>query len=148
MSFDNASLIVVVDGQQTALGAAMSNQLARAVIISLFTWRRANPDDSLPNNQRMGWWGDSFPPVENDRIGSRLWLLSRAKVVPETRARAKEYADEALRWLVEDGVAARAEVSAERYGRDGIALNTILYRKDGSKLLDLRFVNLWEFLHV
>ena len=88
---------------------ALHADLTRAVTISLFTWRRANPDDDLPGDLRMGWWGDSFPSVPNDRIGSRLWLLSRAKLTAETVTRAREYAEEALRWLVEDGIAARVE---------------------------------------
>ena len=84
---------LVVDGRAVPLGMTPEEPLVRAVLISLFTWRRANADDDLPGNDRMGWWGDSHPPVDNDRIGSRLWLLSRAKIVPETLARAKAYAE-------------------------------------------------------
>jgi phage gp46-like protein len=36
--------------------------LTRAVLISLFTWRRAADDDALDDEERFGWWGDSFPP--------------------------------------------------------------------------------------
>ena len=85
-------LTVTVDGKLVALGLDSSEPLVRAVIISLFTWRRARPDDDLPGDLRMGWWGDSVPEIPNDRIGSRLWLLSRAKLTVETVARAREYA--------------------------------------------------------
>ena len=62
-------LTVVIDGRTIPLGLASSEPLVRAVMISLFTWRRANPDDALPDGKsRMGWWGDSFPTVANDRI--------------------------------------------------------------------------------
>ncbi len=148
MSFDTQSLTVVVDGQTVNLGLASDNPLLRAVVVSLFTWRRANPDDSLPGNEHMGWWGDSYPVVENDRIGSRLWLLSRAKLLPDTVAHAKEYAEEALKWLVEDGVATRVVIVAERQGVDRLALNAQIYRTDGRAPLDLRFANIWEFLNV
>ena len=68
------ALTVVIDGQTIPLGLDSNEPLVRAVMISLFTWRRANPDDELPepsgSAQRMGWWGDSFPTVANDRIAS------------------------------------------------------------------------------
>lgn len=148
MSFDNSSLIVVMDGQPVSLGLASDNALFRAVIVSLFTWRRANPDDDLPGGLRMGWWGDSFPVIEGDKIGSRLWLLSRAKMMPDTMMRAKEYAEEALKWLTDDGVATRVAVSTELQGMDRLALNVQVYRTDGNAPLDLRFANVWEFLNV
>jgi len=147
MTFDTESLTVVIDGQTATLDVAAANPLVRAVLISLFTWRYANADDDLPGDQRMGWWGDSFPMVPDDRIGSRLWLLARAKMVPETAARAQEYAEEALKWMVEDGAAARVVVVAELQGQDRLAINSQIYRKDGT-LLDLRFSNVWEFLNV
>lgn len=139
-------LTIVIDGRTIPLGLDSLEPLVRAVIISLFTWRRANPDDDLPGDLRMGWWGDSFPLVANDRIGSRLWLLSRAKLIPETLARAKEYAEEALRWLVDDGVAARVEVEVERQGLTTLALACRIYKSDGSQPVDVRFTDAWSFL--
>jgi phage gp46-like protein len=145
-------LTIVIDGQSLQLGLNSPEPLVRAVLISLLTWRRANKDDALPdpgpNAPRMGWWGDSFPAVPNDRIGSRLWLLSRAKLLPETVALAKEYAEEALRWLVDDGVAARVEVKAERQGLQTLALGCRIYKSDGTAPLDVRFTDVWEFLNV
>lgn len=145
---DNQPLTIVIDGRTLPLGLDSAEPLVRAVIISLFTWRRANPDDELPGDQRMGWWGDSFPTVPNDRIGSRLWLLSRAKfsVRNPPVERAREYAEEALAWLVEDGVVARVEVEAQRIGLDTLALANRFYRSDGTVLADIRFTDVWSFL--
>ena len=139
-------ITLVLDGRTIPLGLDSPEPLVRAIIISLFTWRRANPDDDLPGDQRMGWWGDSFPPVENDRIGSRLWLLGRAKLTAATVIRAREYAEEALRWLVEDGVAARVEVEAERIGLLTLGLACRVYRADGQPSVDVRFSDVWGFL--
>lgn len=141
-------LTIVIDGQSIKLGLDSAQPLVRAVLISLFTWRRANADDTLPGDLRMGWWGDSFPAVPNDRIGSRLWLLSRAKLLPATAALAKEYAEEALRWLVDDGVAARIEVQAERQGLQTLAMGCRIYKSDGTVPLDIRFTDVWGFLNV
>jgi phage gp46-like protein len=144
-------LTVVIDGQTTPLGLDAADPLVRAVIVSLVTWRRANPDDDLPDvgtqAQRMGWWGDSFPSVANDRIGSRLWLLSRAKLTDTAVAQAKEYAKEALQWLIDDGVAARVQVDSERHGLDTLALACRVFKTDGRQV-DIRFSNVWESLNV
>lgn len=145
MSFEDQPLTVVINGEMHPLGLDSTEPLVRAVIISLFSWRRARPDDDLPSNERMGWWGDTYPQVENDKIGSRLWLLSRAKFFKDVPAQAREFAEEALEWIVTDGLAAKVQVMAERIGLDTLGIHVVLYRKDGSVLFDLRFPNAWEF---
>lgn len=88
--------------------------LLTPVIISLFTDRRAGPDDELPATEdwRRGWWGDCLAEQPGDRIGSHLWLLFRCKQTEETRRRGEEYARAALAWMVEDGVASTVDVEA------------------------------------
>ena len=153
---DSLPLTVVFGGQATSLDLLQdidndkTDPLVRAVVISLFTWRRANADDSLPDPHgfRMGWWGDSYPPVANDRIGSRLWLLARSKLTSNTVQQAQDYAKEALQWLIDDGVAARIAVRAERQGLSTLALQCTLYEADGTAKALFRFDNLWSFLNV
>ncbi len=139
-------LSLVIDGIDTPLGMAMRQALPRAVIISLFTWGRALPDDDLPGDARMGWWGDSFPQVAGDRIGSRLWLLARAKILNDTPAKAREYAEQALAWLLEDGVASEVIVQAERgdFGRIDLWCQIV---RGNSPRLDIRFNDAWSFLN-
>ena len=116
-----------------------STGLQTAVIMSLFTDRRAREDDELPdpnNPDRRGWWGDLTSKFPNDQIGSRLWLLERSKTTEDIPVRAKKYAEESLNWLIQDGVAVRVEVEAERQGNPGndiLALKVLIYRKDGNK---------------
>lgn len=153
---DTMPLTVTIDGQRNSLGLLqdidndMADPLVRAVIISLFTWRRANNDDTLPNAQgfRMGWWGDSYPVVPNDRIGSRLWLLARAKLTDATVQQAKDYAKEALQWLIDDKIAARINVSSQRQGLSTLALGCAIYNADDKAQAVIRFQNLWSLLHV
>jgi len=94
-----------------------------AVIISLFTDRRAKIDDELPdpnNKDRRGWWGDlASPDVEGDQIGSKLWLLERSKTTPDVLYKAKKYAEECLQWMIEDGHASKVEVETERQSTPG-----------------------------
>ncbi len=92
--------------------------LETAIVVSLFTDRLAAEGDELPPQadgavDRRGWWGDSYAELAGDRIGSRLWLLARAKQVPATLRLAEQYAAEALQWLVDDGVASAVTTAAE-----------------------------------
>ena len=90
---------------------ASDDGLKTAIILSLFTDRRALEDDPLPDgsDDRRGWWADAFA---GDQIGSRIWLLEREKDTREVVNRARDYAEEALQWLIEDGIAQRIEVMA------------------------------------
>lgn len=107
--------------------------LKTAVIISLFTDRRARPDDPLPEAgaDRRGWWGDVTAREADDEIGSRLWLLSREKQTAEVVARAREYALEALGWMLRDRVASAVEVVAEITRPGVLGLSIIITRPDG-----------------
>jgi len=135
---------IIIDGVITS-DMAGQDALVRSVMISLFTWRRANKDDAH-EGQKMGWFGDATTD-DADKIGSRLWLLARAKITQTTIAKAREYALESLQWLIKDGVASRVEVDSERMGIDGLALTVRIYRTDGT-MVDLRFSDIWRAANV
>ncbi|MQT31317.1 phage GP46 family protein [Pseudomonas helleri] len=120
--------------------------LRRAVTISLFTWRRAGPDDAVDDSDRKGWWGDSVPSVAGDKIGSRLWLLSRRTLVADTLKDAQAYAEEALAWLVDDRVLTRVTVTAERQGNERMNLRVTLIEQHG-ETLELNFNDTWGLIN-
>lgn len=110
--------------------------LETAVFLSLFLDRRAEDSDELPAGQtdRRGWWADEFSTVEGDRIGSRLWLLARSKDVASVLPLAKQYAEEALQWLIDDLVAESLTATVTREvitGRDSALLMTIDIARPG-----------------
>lgn len=109
------------DWTLSGVDLASDDTIETAIILSLFTDRRAEPGDELPAGEtdRRGWWGDAVPEAEGDRWGSRLWLLRREKQTQETLARAREYAREALSWLLDDGHATRLDVQAT-WARQGL----------------------------
>lgn len=106
--------------------------LLRSAIISLFTWRRAQPDDPVDDDERYGWWGDSFPTVPDDRIGSRLWLLRRVKLTARTRQDAEFYAAEALQWLLDDGHVVAISILTEQVDINRLNLGVVFTVLDGS----------------
>ncbi|AZL74519.1 phage GP46 family protein [Pseudomonas oryziphila] len=115
--------------------AESDKSFVRTVVISLFTWRRAGPDDPVDDEERYGWWGDSFPRVADDRIGSRLWLLRRVKLTERTQRDAEYYAEEALRWLVDDGRVLSVAVTSERADSTRLNLRVVLTLLSGAPLI-------------
>ncbi|ATG74322.1 hypothetical protein AN401_11770 [Zobellella denitrificans] len=108
------------------------DSLATAVVISLFTDRRALLSDPLAEGEeRRGWWADSYRARP---IGSRLWLLGREKQMREVRQRAEQYAAEALAWLREDGLVRAVDVVASNPVEGVLRLTIRLTLPDGSPL--------------
>lgn len=138
-------------GADFAIQALLLEQdggLDTAVILSLFTDRRAEPDDAIPggSGDRRGTWMDAYAEVDGDKMGSRLWLLERAKLLPETVIRVREYCEEALAWLVRDGVAREVIVSTEilRNHPLGIIAATIEIVKPDGAATRYKFDKLWS----
>lgn len=108
---------------------AMDTGLATAVVISLCTDGRAAFSDELPpgTTQRRGWWaGDAD-------FGSKLWLLVREKTTQKTAFRARQYAEKALSWMVEDGLAESVKVEAEILNPETIAVGIEIRRGSNKK---------------
>lgn len=128
-----------------SMGLTEDDGLETAVILSLFTDRRAQDDDALPDSSddRRGWWADAFSDVPADRIGSRLWLLYREKQTLAVVHRARDYAQEALAWLVQDGVAQSVDVRAEIVRRGVLGLYIEIARPDKT-VAKYRFEDFWR----
>lgn len=121
---------------------ASGDDLATAVLLSLFTDRLANESDIPPDGStdRRGWWGDAG---EDTPLGSRLWLLDRSRLDTKTANTARIYMEEALKWLIDDGVAASVTVLTAIAGNS--QLNTLINiaRSDG-RVIPLSFSWAWR----
>ena len=123
-----------VNGQETDITTFQADELAQAVLISLFSWRKSEEDDGIKAPNRQGWWGDTYAAVAGDRIGSRLWLLQREKILPLTLQRAEAYAKEALQWMIDDRLVERITVSAVRgAAADQVDLRVVLFNLKAEK---------------
>lgn len=126
LAFDPATLTADLALDESG-GLRQDDPIRINVLVSLFTDRRARPDDPLDAGEdRRGWCGDALAEIAGDRIGSRLWLLRREKQTEETRRRAIGYAEEALAWMVEDGLARRVSVDAAWARRGALALDIVI----------------------
>ena len=130
LAWDNG----VGEGDLCIAGAdlATDDGLQTAVLVSLFTDRRAEVDDLQPGDtDRRGWWGDRLND-DGDEIGSKLWLLDRRKIEPGLSAEIEAAAHEALQWMFADGAVRAVDVSAGRTGREEMGLRVVVTRLDNS----------------
>ena len=134
------------DWQLRNAALASGDDLTTAVLISLFTDRLANADDVLPDpasNDRRGWWGDLDQDVP---IGSRLWLLSRSKLMPSVALTAKGYIAEALAWMLSDGVAASVNITTSIVMPNRLNATVEILRVNGARQ-SLNFNWAWNQLN-
>lgn len=126
------ALLWNVSHGDVALGATdlvTDDGLDTAVLLSLFLDRRADADDGVSiDDDPRGWWGDTFADDQGDQVGSKFWLLSREKTVPQLLVRIKEYAEQALAWLVDDGVASSVVAQPELIDQGVVGLTVAITR--------------------
>jgi len=118
---------------------ATDTALTDLVLIALFSWRRARDSDPVEDGNRQGWWG-----ADADGFGSRLWLLAGAPVSSETARTAEDYVQEALRFLVTEGIASSVTASASIVDH-ALGLEIAIKQPTNPDLV-IRFRDLWEVL--
>lgn len=134
------AIMLSVNGKSKAI-TEVTDYLPRAVVISLFTWCRADEEDDT--ELVYGWWGDSYPTVANDRIGSKLYLLQRAKITTATLRDAETYIREALQWLIDDGVARDISIDLDRWDTNAVSAVITITPPAGNPQT-ITFADLWS----
>ena len=127
-----------------------THDIETAVIVALSTDALAQPNDVLPNphsSDRRGWWGDvdAAEVWGGWPIGSRLWLLRRAKITDfgskegATVIRVQDYIHEALMPFVQNRILSNFDLNVYRspYNRQEIVAEVNLYR--GVDVINLKF---------
>lgn len=131
----NARADIQMNGARVQTG----DDLHTALLISLFTDQVADPSDFLPDDEKAdprGWWADTY---ENDQIGSRLWQAFWRVRNQDTLNWARDTAQRALQWMIDDGVAASVDVAPSFYGSGGLALQIAVTEPSG-RVSPYRFV--------
>lgn len=131
--------LLLTEGADIALAngdLVLDTGLGSAVLRSLLTDRRATADELVRAGvtDPRGWWGEN----EGDAWGSGLWLLAREKQTAETQSRAREYARDALRWLITEGAAEAVEVEVTYPAPERLAVAVRLVRGKST-----RWAQLW-----
>lgn len=84
----------------------------------------------------------AWPAVQNDRYGSRLWLLQRSKLTNQLVQTVKGYIRECLQWMIDDGVVSRIDLDIRRTGINELGNSITLWRRDGPVMIS--FDDLWS----
>jgi phage gp46-like protein len=113
-----------------------------AILISLLTDARAPDDRVLIPEKRRGWMGDLESPVENRSLGGFLWLIDQRRLTVDTLNDSINFAQLALNWFVEDGIAKSVTVSGDIIVKKGIQLLIVITSILGKT--SSHYVNLWE----
>ena len=138
------------DGDETRnIGGLRSKAaLHTAVILSLFTDRRAQEIDTEVGADPRGWWGDAVDvdaEAFETEMGSHLWTLERAPLTAQTEIIARDMALDALQPLIDQGAFTRFEVEATVLIPQGhLALTVDGYSQDGTAIYQQKFAILWE----
>jgi phage gp46-like protein len=102
--------------------------LETAILISLLSDKRASSDDVIPDlvaDNRRGWWADA---LQDKKIGSKLWLLAREKTSAKLPSAIEDCINDALRWLITDGVAKATTCTVTRVSTNGYRIVTKIER--------------------
>lgn len=112
------------------------NGLRTAVLISLFT----DKDDSLQPELKKTYWGNTLD--DGDLIlGSKLWLLKNEKTTTNILSLAKFYCEDALRWMIEDGVAREVLVTTELFDSQTLLIGIEIFKpNDQSETFSFDYV--------
>jgi phage gp46-like protein len=115
-----------------------------AALISFFSNARADNDDTLPDpsDLRGGFWGSALVDFQ---IGSKIWLLRRAKIDETTLRLGEQYSKDCLNWMIRDGIAQTIEASVIRGNRrDELVFAVRIVRKNVDDIFFKFFIN-WEY---
>lgn len=118
-------------------GLVSGSDLVTSVLISLFTDAQAGTDDVISDGSGdpRGWWGGA--------IGSKLWLRERSKQTATVLALVKNDIEQALAWMITDGIVAAIEVTTEWTRPGMLGALVVLKRSDGARAA-MNFSRLWE----
>ena len=120
----------------------VDNGLNTAVYISLFTDIRVD-DNSLLDDKadKRGYWGDVF---DEKPMGSKLWLLAREKKLNAVLEKAKTYCVEALKWLIDDGIAKKITINTEAVDGNILGIEVII-QKPTDDILNFKYSYNWKY---
>lgn len=109
----------------------LTDSLFNAVGISIGTYardRKAKPGIAVLDPKIGGWWADALDPVGT--LGGYLYEAFPGKLTAATAESVKVLVIEALRWMIDDGVAKSVSCEAE-VGEESLDLTVVIEKPDG-----------------
>jgi len=110
--------------------------LSDAVLLSLFCWKRALPEEVSKGDRLGGWWGDI-------NLGSKLFLTQRAKVNDSLLPRVEQAVLDSLQWMILTKVAKEVTCKAYLDPTNTIIRAEITITKPDNNKETYKFNDLW-----
>lgn len=106
-----------------------------SVLMSLFCFRRCKVEElpEITNRNQNGWWVDT----PKEKWGSKLWLLHRKSIKANLLPQIKQYCEESLKWIVDDGAANSIDVRVRQHPENfnAVQIQIQINRKQNNILL-------------
>jgi phage gp46-like protein len=147
--------VILMDWLQTPITGQVAEgpALQASAFVALLSDAIADPAEQLPDlnsDDRRGWWGDLDAQAiwGGWPLGSRLWLLTRAKIVGPgaaagaTITRVQQYIATALQPFVDNKICSRFTVTAEQTDSQTIIAHVTMYRGPKNSIA-LQFQTVW-----
>lgn len=99
----------VIEDGDLKLTAGMDS----AIFVSLFTDRRANPDEVADPMKRRGWSGTELTPSKQGGKGSGIWLYEQRRLSNSVSEGVRMEAFQALQWLITEGLSKSLDITTE-----------------------------------
>ena len=112
--------------------------LDTSILYSIFGHRRALASEVAEPQLRRGWIGNG-PDFEN---GSKIWLLSQARLTKNNLNKLQDEAEKSLQWLVDDGIAVSLDKVEVFVSQNKVILNVVI-RRSRDRVVN-RFFTLWD----
>jgi len=125
------------------------DQLYNAIMLCLFTDKRARDDYPLPSaeDDPRGWWGNNINIDSNNgeqELGSYLWIYERSAMTDANLKGIEDAVNDALLPLTATGMVARydSQVAWDK-PKGSVCIGVQVYSQDGAKAFDQRFTRVW-----
>ncbi len=119
-----------------------SNSIDTAVLMSLFTDKRASSDEISEPGQRRGWFGNLFNDDITYEIGSLIWLYSnQGRLDDELVNNLNDKALDSLNWMITDNVVNDIKANSSITSNNQVTLNLKCFI--GQNIIERNYT-LWE----
>ena len=104
-----------------------------AILVSLLSDARASSSSVGLPSRRRGWVGNIETADTGRQFGSRLWTFHQARLTESTLNGLSVAAQEALSWMIEDGIARSVSAVAEKTDISEATIEIVIVTPVGSE---------------
>lgn len=113
--------------------------ITSSVLMSLFCFRRCKIEELQDGTDQNGWWVDTA----KEKWGSKLWLLHRRSIKANLLPQIKQYCEESLKWLIDDGVCTSIDVQVRQHPQNFNAVQIQIQINRKKNNIVLQIDDLW-----